>query len=103
MPRYRAKNSSVVSRILSWLNRPIGRPAQRKTTRGEIPTSSSLRLRELETRNRFIMAVYRITRKIPGGMPHFSFTPLSANEKRKSTLHRRGLVVGLAQFLIDTW
>src|SRR5437867_11794579 len=35
IPRCRAKNSSVLTRILSRLNKPLGRPAWRRTVFGE--------------------------------------------------------------------
>src|SRR6202023_2159220 len=56
IPRCNAKNSSVLTRILSSLNRPIGRPARRRTVSRERPSSWSFRGSVLEPRNCFVMA-----------------------------------------------
>ena len=55
IPRCSAKNSSVLTRILSSLNKPLGRPACRRTVSGERPNSSSFRGSVLDTRNRFVI------------------------------------------------
>ena len=56
IPRCSAKNSSVLTRILSSLNKPLGRPARRRTVSGERPSSLSFRGSVLETRNRLLIA-----------------------------------------------
>src|SRR5262245_787456 len=56
-PRYRAKSSSVVTRIFSWSNNPLGRPAWLSTSAGDTPSSSSLRASVVATRNRLTMDV----------------------------------------------
>src|SRR5947209_16165946 len=55
IPRCSAKNSSVLTRILSNLNKPVGRPACRRTASDERPSSFSFRGSVDETRNRLLM------------------------------------------------
>ncbi len=55
-----AKNSSVLTKILSWLNNPIGNAACRSTVSGERPNSFSFRGSVLEIRNRFVMVHLKV-------------------------------------------
>jgi hypothetical protein len=51
---------TVLTRIFSSLNRPIGRPARRRAVFGERPSSWSFRGSVLETRNCSLLHVARI-------------------------------------------
>src|SRR2546425_2087359 len=56
-PRYRANSSSVLTRIFSWSNNPVGRAAWRNTSTGSTPSSSTLRASVVATRNWLVIVL----------------------------------------------